>query len=127
MKQISTDLTRAELEVMQIIWEKEPLFLNEIYDCFPESENRPAYTTISSFIRILERKGYISHKTYGKSHRYFTLVSKEEYTHRFMQKVMSNFFNNSPSQLLSFFAENGNLTASQYEELKVVAEKILKQ
>lgn len=125
MKQVSTELTKAELEVMQVIWEKEKVFMSDIYEGFPEGENRPAYTTISTFVRILERKGYITHKAYGKSHRYYPLVSKQEYTNRFMQNVMINFFDNSPSQLLSFFADNGKLTTSQYEELKAVAEKII--
>lgn len=125
MKQQSTELTRAELEVMQIIWEKGEVFLNEIYDGFPEGENRPAYATISTFVRILERKGYISHEAFGKSHRYFAVVSKDEYTGRYMQNVMSNFFNNSPSQLLSFFADNGKLSASQYEELINAAKQII--
>lgn len=125
MKQVSTELTRAELEVMQIIWEKEKVFMSDIYEGFPEGENRPAYTTISTFVRILERKGYVGHKTYGKSHRYYPLVSKNDYTSRFMQNVMNNFFNNSPSQLLSFFADSGKLTTTQYEELKAAAEKII--
>lgn len=127
MKQSTAELTRAELEVMLIIWEKGKVFLNAIYEGFPEGENRPAYTTISTFVRILERKGYIGHETYGKSHSYFPLVSKDEYTGRFMQNVMNNFFNNSPSQLLSFFADSGKLTVAQYDELRAVAEKIIKK
>lgn len=125
MKELTTELTRAELEVMQVIWDKGHVFLNEIYENFPEGENRPAYSTISTFVRILLKKGFISYKPFNKAHRYYALISKEEYTNGFMKNVMRNFFNNSPSHLFSFFAEKGNLTTKQYEELREVAEKIV--
>ncbi|CDN31661.1 MecI family transcriptional regulator [Mucinivorans hirudinis] len=122
-----TELTRAELEVMQIIWAKRELFLSDIYEGFPEGDNRPAYTTISTFVRILTQKGFVGYKRCGKSHLYFPLVSKEDYTGKFMQGVMNNFFNNSPSQLLSFFCDSGKMSASQYDELRKIAEKILEK
>lgn len=127
MRDLTAELTRAELEVMQVIWDKGDVFLNEIYESFPEGENRPAYSTISTFVRILQKKGYIDYKPFNKAHRYFALVSKEDYTHGFMQNVMRNFFDNSPSHLFSFFADRGKLTAKQYEELKAVAEKIVNE
>lgn len=127
MTQITTELTRAELEVMQIVWQKGNVFLSDIYEGFPEGENRPAYTTISTFVRILNRKGYLGSKSFGKANQYYPLISKEEYTGRFMQNVLSNFFDNSPSQLISFFSDRGKMTASQYEELKQIAEKIVKE
>lgn len=127
MKKQSTELTPAELEVMQVIWEKGEVFLNEIYEGFSQSENPPAYATISTFVRILERKGYISHQSFGKSHRYFALISKDQYRSRYMQNVMSNFFNDSPSQLLSFFTDKGNLSAHQYEELITMAKQLIEK
>ena len=125
MKKISTELTRAELEIMKIVWRKGPLFFSELYESFPDGENRPAYTTVSTFVRILVKKGYLGFKVFGKSNQYFSLVGKQEYTKGYMQSVLHNFFDNSPTQLLSFFSDHGKLTPEQYEELKAVAEKIL--
>lgn len=117
------ELTRAELEVMQHIWRLKEAFLGEVVEEF--AEPRPAYTTISTVIRTLETKGFVKHRVMGKSHRYYPAVSKEEYRSRFMKRVVSNFFNDSPGQVLSFLAESGTLTVEQYEELKRVARQIV--
>lgn len=68
------DLTRAEEEVMQILWNQEPSFVKDILEQFPEP--RPAYNTVSTIIRILEQKGFVGHKAYGKTHEYFSLDRK---------------------------------------------------
>lgn len=119
------ELTRAELEVMQVIWQLKEAFLGEIVDQFPEP--RPAYTTISTVIHTLEGKGFVSHHVVGKSHRYFPLITKENYRASFMDRVMHNFFNNSPGQVVSYFAHSGKLTVEQYEELKKVAQEIVQK
>lgn len=124
-KKQPTELTRAELEVMQIVWRLRQAFLGEVVEQF--SEPRPAYTTVSTVIRTLETKGFIAHHAIGKSHRYYAAISKEEYRSRFMQRVISSFFNDSPGQVLSFLAENSSLTIEQYEELRRVAQEILAQ
>lgn len=118
------ELTRAELEVMQIIWNRGRAFMGEIVDSFAE-ESRPAYTTISTVVRILEKKGFVGHDTFGKSHCYYPLLSKEEYRGGFIQSVVNNLFDNSPGQLLSFFAKDGSLTVEQYEELRKIAREIV--
>lgn len=120
-----TELTRAELDVMQIVWELGNAFLGEVVEQF--AEPRPAYTTVSTVIRTLETKGFVDHKVVGKSHQYYAAVSKEEYRSRFMKRVVSNFFNNSPGQVLSFLAESGTLSIEQYEELRRAAQQILEQ
>lgn len=117
------ELTRAELEVMQHIWRLGEAFLGEVVEQFVEP--RPAYTTISTVIRTLETKGFVKHRVVGKSHRYSPAVSKEEYRAGFMKRVVSNFFNDSPGQVLSFLAESGSLTVEQYEELKRIAKQIV--
>jgi len=71
------ELTRAEEEVMQILWKEKKAFVKEILDRFPEP--RPAYNTVSTIVRILEKKGFVSHDEFGKSHRYFPLIMKEDY------------------------------------------------
>lgn len=117
------ELTRAELEVMQHIWRLGEAFLGEVVEQFVEP--RPAYTTVSTVIRTLETKGFVKHRVVGKSHRYSPAVSKEEYRAGFMKRVVSNFFNDSPGQVLSFLAESGSLTVEQYEELKRIAKQIV--
>lgn len=122
-KKQPTELTRAELEVMQIVWRLGEAFLGEVVEQF--AEPRPAYTTVSTVIRILEAKGFLLHHVVGKSHRYYAAVSRDEYRSRFMQRVVRNFFDDSPGQVLSFLAESGTLTVEQYEELKRVARQIV--
>ena len=116
-------MTRAELEVMQHIWRLREAFLGEIVDSF--TEPRPAYTTISTVIRTLETKGFVKHHVVGKSHGYYPAISIEEYRGRFMQRVVSKLFDNSPGQVLSYLAESGSLTVEQYEELRRVARQIV--
>lgn len=117
------ELTRAELEVMQIVWRLNEAFLGEVVEAFHEP--RPAYTTVSTVIRTLETKGFLAHRVVGKSHRYYPAVGRDEYRSRFMQRVVRNFFNDSPGQVLSFLAESGSLTVEQYEELKRVARQLV--
>lgn len=117
------ELTRAELEVMQIVWRLNEAFLGEVVEAFREP--RPAYTTVSTVIRTLETKGFLAHRVVGKSHRYYPAVGRDEYRSRFMQRVVRNFFNDSPGQVLSFLAESGSLTVEQYEELKRVARQLV--
>lgn len=115
------ELTRAELEIMQILWAKEQAFVNEILDEMPEP--KPAYNTVSTIVRILEKKGVVSHEAFGKSHRYYPLIGKEEYTQSFMRNVMGNFFDNSVTQMFSFLAAKENLSAREIEEIARIAQK----
>lgn len=117
------ELTRAELEIMQILWKKEQAFVNDILEVMPEP--KPAYNTVSTIIRILERKGVVSHEAFGKSHRYYPLISKEEYTQSYMQNVVGNFFNNSVTQMFSFLASKENLSAKEIEEIAAIAQKAI--
>lgn len=117
------ELTRCELEIMRIIWDLDKCFVCEIVDSYPQP--RPAYTTIVSTVTVLETKGYISHKTFGKQHQYYPLVSKHDYAGRALRLTMQRFFNDSPSQMLSFINESGTLSVSEYEQLRKVAAEIV--
>ena len=117
------ELTRAELEIMQILWQKEKAFVGEVLEEFPEP--KPAYNTVSTIIRILERKGVVWHEAFGKSHRYYPLVSKEEYTRFFMRNVMGNFFNNSTAQMFSFLAAKEDLSPREIEEIAEIARRAI--
>ena len=109
------ELTRAELEVMQILWRIERGVVHAIID--EMEEPRPAYNTISTVVRILEKKGFVGHKAYGKTHEYYPTVTKEEYTSRYMTTVLDNFFDGSLSRLVSFFSSERDLSTEELDEL----------
>lgn len=112
----SKELTKAELNIMQIIWGAEGLFLAQIVEQIEEP--RPAYSTVSTIIRILVKKGFIAYKSYGKSNSYYPLVTKEEYTRAAMNRMKMNFFGGSISNMISFFAKSEQLSKSDIEELR---------
>lgn len=116
------ELTRAELEVMQILWRKGRGVVHDFLGEFEEP--RPAYNTVSTIVRILEKKGFVDHKAYGKTHEYFPTVSKEEYTSRYMKGVLNNFFDGSLSRLVSFFSDNKSISVEETDEiLKMLSER----
>ena len=116
------ELTRAELEVMQILWRIERGVVHAIIDKMEEP--RPAYNTISTVVRILEKKGFVGHKAYGKTHEYYPTVTKEEYTSRYMTTVLDNFFDGSLSRLVSFFSSDRDLSTEELDELmRIINEK----
>jgi len=109
------ELTRAEEEVMQILWKLEKAFVKDIIEHMPEP--RPAYNTVSTIVRILENKGFVDHKAYGKTHEYFPLISKERYTRFYLNNVVRGYFNGSVHNLVSFFARDNKLSAADLEKL----------
>ena len=110
------ELTKLEEEIMQVIWQIEKGFANDIMAAVPEP--KPAYNTVLTIVRILERKGFVGYHVYGKAHQYYPLVSKEEYSKQLLTGVVKNYFNNSFRSLVSAFADGKNLTLKDLEELK---------
>ena len=109
------DLTNAEEQIMHILWQLEKGFVNDIIEQMPEP--KPAYNTVSTIIRILETKGVVDHKAYGKTHEYFPLISKEEYTKGFLNGFVKSYFSNSYKNLVSSFSKNDNLSTKDVEEI----------
>lgn len=109
------ELTKAELELMQVIWDKEKVLVHDILDVLPEP--KPAYNTVSTIVRILEQKGFVGHKAYGRTYEYFPLMSKEAYTQRYMTTVLDNFFDGSLSRLVSFFSEQESIPAGEVNDI----------
>lgn len=118
-------LTRAELEIMQILWAKGEAFVHEILAEIPEP--KPAYNTVSTIVRILEKKGVVGYKAFGRSHQYYPLVDKERYTRSFMHSVLGNFFDNSPARMVSFFCERENLSLSETEDILAIAREAIEK
>ena len=120
------ELTKAEEQIMQMLWEMKQAFVKDLVDRFPEP--KPAYTTVSTIVRILEKKGFVGHRSYGKTHEYFPLVEKKVYTKQLFKGMLSGYFGNSIRQMVSFFSREKNLSVSELEELKnVIDEEIRKQ
>ena len=110
------ELTKAEEQVMQVLWGIESGFANEIMAAFPEP--KPAYNTVLTIIRILEKKGFVTHETFCKANRYQPAVSKEEYSQRFLGSVVERYFNNSYLDLVSAFARKEDFSVEELEEIR---------
>lgn len=116
------ELTKAEERIMQVIWKLQKAFVKDIIDEL-EEEPKPPYNTISSIVRLLEKKGYISYKAYGKTYEYFPTIAKEDYTKTTFSKMFSGYFDSSPASLLSFMVKEEKLSAADIEELKALIDK----
>ena len=115
------ELTKAEEQIMQVLWRIEKGFANEIMANLPAP--KPAYNTALTIVRILEKKGFVGHETFGKSNRYFPLVKKETYSNSLIKGFVKNYFNNSFKSMVSFFADNQDITSQELEEIKLIIEK----
>lgn len=112
-------LTDKEQEVMQCFWDNGAMFVRDILELYPEP--KPHYNTISTVIRVLEEKGFVAHKTYGNTHQYFAVVSQEEYKGKALKNVVSQFFDNSYTNVVSTLIEEERLSI---DELKKMIETI---
>lgn len=119
------ELTRAEEEVMQILWKMGKGFVNEVLEHFPEP--KPAYNTVSTIIRILEKKGFIGHRAFGKAHQYYPKVLKQDYTRQFMGNFMKGYFDNSYRKMVSFFSGDENITVKEMEEIRKIIDQQIEQ
>jgi len=117
------ELTKAEEQIMQYFWIIERGFLKDIVDCFPDP--KPAYTTISTVIRVLVKKGFITYNSYGKINQYYPLISKSDYFQNHVTSIINNFFNGSAPKFASFFA-NEKMNISELEEIKQIVEEKIK-
>ena len=108
-------LTRAEEQIMQILWDMGEGLVKDIRDRFEDP--KPARNTVSTVVRVLEKKKYVDHRTYGNVHVYYPLVSKQEYSKNQLFGLMENYFNNSFSAMASFFVREKDLTVRELEEL----------
>lgn len=114
-------LTKAEEEIMQLLWFHGPQTVSQLMTYFEEP--KPAQTTISSFVRILEKKGFVDHKAYGRTFEYFPVISKAEYSKFSIKELISNYFGGSTSELVSFLAKEEDLSISELTDLINQVEK----
>jgi BlaI family transcriptional regulator, penicillinase repressor len=109
------ELTKAEDQVMQILWQLEKAFVKDVVEQMPAP--KPAYNTVSTIVRILETKGFVGHTSYGKTHEYYPLISKEKYSKFYLNNMLKGYFNGSFQNLVSFFAKDNKLDAQDLEAL----------
>ena len=116
-------LTKAEEQVMQQLWDMEAAFLRELVDSF--AEPRPAYTTVSTMVRILIEKEFVGFKKYGSNRRYYPLLSREEYLKGQFKGVLSSYFQGSFSKFASFYTDDEKFSLEELEEIeKIVKDQI---
>lgn len=109
------ELTKAEEQIMKILWQIEKGVVHDIIKDMPEP--KPAYNTVSTIVRILETKGFIGHKAYGKTYEYFPLIAKKKYTTFYLDHLLNGYFSGSINQLVSFFAKEKELDVAELEQL----------
>ncbi|MFI1743562.1 BlaI/MecI/CopY family transcriptional regulator [Thalassobellus sediminis] len=114
-------LTNKEEEIMHILWKLEKAFVKDVLAEI--KEDKPHYNTLSTIIRNLEEKGYVSYNAYGKTHHYFPIVSKEEYRKGYMNVAINNYFNSSYKNMVSFFAKEEKISVEELKEIIALIEK----
>ncbi len=116
------ELTKAEERIMLICWNLQKAFVKDV---IAEMEENPPYNTVSSVVRILEKKGYLGHEQFGNTYRYHPLISKSEYRKFFTKKLLSGYFDDSPASLVSFLVKEEKLSEEEKEQLRQLIDKTL--
>lgn len=111
------ELTKTEERIMQVLWKLKRAFVKDIIQQL-EEEPKPPYSTVSSVVRILERKGYVRFTAYGKTYEYAPLISKLEYRAASFKRILAHYFDNSPAALVSFLVEEEELSADDVQQLR---------
>lgn len=116
-----TEITKAQEDILKAIWEIETGAVGDVLERLPDP--RPAYNTVATVIKVLEKKGYLAHKTYGKTNVYYAIISKKEYAHYVAKEAFTGLFNGSLNQMVSSFVRNKEISISELEELRQMLEK----
>ena len=112
-------LTRAEEDLMQIIWDLGPCTVSQIRDVIAQKNDgkKPPHSTISTIVRILDEKGYLTHKVYGRTYEYRPIISRKEYSKTSLKKLVNDYFNGSMDTLVSFMVKEDDLKISELSDL----------
>jgi BlaI family penicillinase repressor len=119
------DLTKAEEQVMQVLWKIKKGFVKDILEHFDEP--KPAYNTVSTIVRILQEKGFVTHKAYGRTHEYYPLITKSEYSKSHLSTFVNDYFSNSFEKMVSFFAKEKSISLHEMEEIMKIMEGEVKK
>lgn len=110
------DLIPQEEQAMKVLWKQERGVVRDVLDLLPEP--KPPYTTLASTIKSLEKKGYLGHKSYGKTHEYFVLIKESDYKKKTFNRVVKDFFGGSVENVLSFLVQEKKISGKDIEDLQ---------
>jgi predicted transcriptional regulator len=119
------EITKAQEDILKALWEIKEGAVSDVLEVLPDP--KPAYNTVATVIKVLEKKGYLSHKTYGKTNVYYSLVSKMDYGKHVIADTFKSFFNSSLNQMVHSFVENKKVSIVELEELKNMLEQEIKK
>jgi BlaI family penicillinase repressor len=115
------EITKAQEDILKALWDINDGAISDVLDVLPEP--KPAYNTVATVIKVLEKKGYVSHRTYGKTNVYFSVVPKKDYAHHVLKNTFKELFNGSIKQMISFFVKNKEISLQDLEELRALLDK----
>lgn len=115
------DITEKEMAVMKMLWSYGPLFVREMLEFYPDP--KPHFNTVSTTVRILEEKGYISHEVVGASHRYFAVAPQQQFRDRSFRDLVANFFNNSYKSAVSALVEDEKISVDELRQIIDLVER----
>lgn len=115
------EITKAQEEILMALWKIEKGAVSDVLDAMPEP--KPAYNTVATVLKVLENKGYVDHKTYGKTNVYFALISKSKYAGFHAKNILMDLYDQSLKQMVSPFLNSKKISLNELEELKILIEK----
>lgn len=118
------EITKAQEDILKALWEKKEGAVSDVLEVLPEP--KPAYNTVATVIKVLEKKGYVKHKTFGKTNVYYPLVEKKEYASNILRDTFKNFFNGSLNLMFSQFMKNKKVSLNELEELRKLLDDEIK-
>ncbi len=120
------EITKAQEEILNALWEIKEGAVSDVLNILPDP--KPAYNTVATVIKVLEKKDYVSHRTFGKTNVYYAMVSKKDYGQHILLDAFRSLFNGSLNQMVSSFVKNKEVSISELEELKeMLDQEIIKQ
>ncbi len=125
LKMEQMQLSKSEEELMNFLWKHKKAFMKDLLDAYPEP--KPATTTIATLLKRMQDKGFVAYKSLGRSREYYPLVKKKDYFSKHVNGLIKNFFNDSPAQFASFFAQETDLSKTELEALKELIDSELKK
>ncbi len=114
-------LTNKEEEVMKILWKLKKAFVKEILEEI--DGEKPHYNTLSTIVRNLQEKGYVGHEAFGNTHRYFPMVTKEQYRKKYVNAAIADYYDDSYKSLVSHFANEEKISVRELQEIIDLIEK----
>jgi predicted transcriptional regulator len=115
------EITKAQEDILKALWQVKEGAVSDVLDQLPDP--KPAYNTVATVIKVLEKKGYITHKTFGKTNVYYSLISKQDYAQYVLKDTIKGLFNGSLHQMMSHFVRNKEISINELEELKAMLDK----